>query len=82
MMESPNPEGRMSIEDPNSGRKLVMENPNTFGGPEPKKNNTVLIAAIVIVLLLCCCCILGICGWWLWNNGDALMDMSLLARLL
>lgn len=58
--------------------------PDTFGQPEPKKNNTVLIVAIVIVLLLCCCCILGVCGYWLWNNGDTLMPAgtSLLRNIL
>ena len=56
--------------------------PGAFGQPEPKKSNTGLIIAIVLVLLLCCCCILGVCGWWLWNNGDSLTGASLLLNLL
>ena len=57
--------------------------PNPLSGqPEPKKSNTGLIIAIVIVLLLCCCCIIGVCGWWLWNNGDSLTGASVLLNLL
>jgi hypothetical protein len=44
--------------------------------PAPKKSNTGLIIGIVVVLLLCCCCILGIGGWYLWNNGDQFMKSS------
>jgi hypothetical protein len=52
--------------------------------PAPKKSNTGLIIGVVVVLLLCCCCILGICSWYLWNNGDALMHQgsSLLRNIL
>ena len=51
--------------------------PDAFSGqPEPKKNNTGLIIAIMVILLLCCCCIIGVGVWWLWNNGDSLMNTS------
>ena len=64
-----------------------METPNmppdsSLGQPEPKKNNTILIVAVIVVVLLCCCCFAGIGGYWLWNNGDQLLGVSLLANLL
>ena len=43
----------------------------------PKKNHTPIIIAVVVVVLLCCCCVAGIGGWWLWNNGDALVSGSM-----
>ncbi len=39
----------------------------------PKKSNQGVIIAVVVVVLLCCCCVGAIGGWWLWNNGDALL---------
>lgn len=38
-----------------------------------KKSNQGLIIAVVVVVLLCCCCVGAIGGWYLWNNGDALV---------
>jgi flagellar basal body-associated protein FliL len=50
-----------------------METPNyPPDAPAPKKSNTPIIIAIVVVVLLCCCCIMGIAGWWLFQNGDSL----------
>jgi hypothetical protein len=43
----------------------------------PKRNNTPMIIGIVVVVLLCCCCIGAGAGYWLWNNGDALMSGSM-----
>jgi hypothetical protein len=40
---------------------------------EPKKSNQGVIIAVVVVVLLCCCCVSAIGGWYLWNNGDALL---------
>ncbi len=40
---------------------------------EPKKNNTLLIVAIVVIVL-CCCCAAAAGGYWLWNNGDNLLQ--------
>ena len=40
---------------------------------EPKKNNTVLYIVIAVVVL-CCCCAAAIGAWWLWNNGDRLLQ--------
>jgi hypothetical protein len=56
------------------GEKKMNE---TFGTPvleTPKKNNTVLIVVIVVVVLCCCCAVFGGAGWYLWNNGDALLN--------
>lgn len=41
---------------------------------QPKKSNTGLIIAVVAVVLLCCCCIGAAGAWWLWNNGDQLVQ--------
>ncbi len=42
---------------------------------EPKKPNKTLIIVVVVVLVLCCCClVMGGAGYWLWNNGDALLQ--------
>jgi hypothetical protein len=50
---------------------------------QPKKSNTGLIIAVVVVVLLCCCCIGGVGAWWLWNNGDRLMQgASLLVQAI
>lgn len=76
-MENPTPDGRMVMDPPPSNFA-----PGGFGQPEPKKSNTGLIVAIIVVLLLCCCCVGTICGWWLWNNGDSLIDTTLLLRNL
>ena len=64
-----------------------METPNlapdSFSGePAPKKSNTGLIIAIVVFLLLCCCCVSGICGWWLYTNGDSLIGTSALLHIV
>lgn len=40
---------------------------------EPKKNNTVLYVVIGVVVL-CCCCAAVAGAWWLWNNGDRLIQ--------
>ena len=41
--------------------------------PEKKNNKTLIIILIVAaVLLLCCCC--GGVVWFLWNNGDDIMQ--------
>jgi hypothetical protein len=50
----------------------------------PKKSNRGMIIAIIVIILLCCCCISAIAGWYLWMNGDSLMNRgtSLLFNLL
>ncbi|MCI0554496.1 MAG: hypothetical protein L0287_26405 [Anaerolineae bacterium] len=40
---------------------------------EPKKNNTVLYVIIGVVLLCGCCATIG-AGYWLWINGDRLLQ--------
>ena len=64
-----------------------MEDPNmspfsVSGQSEPKNNNKNLIIIIIAVVMLCCCCFAGIGSWWLWNNGDELLGISLLVNLL
>lgn len=41
--------------------------------PAPQKNNTWLIIVIVLVVLCCCCVGLG-GAYWLWTNGDRLIQ--------
>ena len=45
-------------------------------GEEPKKSKQGLIIGIAAAVLLCCCCFAAISGWWLWNNGDALLSLA------
>ncbi len=47
-----------------------------FSPEAPKKNNTPMIIGIVVAVLLCGCCVVGFGGWWLWNNGDALLGSA------
>jgi len=49
---------------------------------EPKKNRTGIIIAVVVVILCCCCLVGGGLGWWLWNNGDSLMNTGSLLNNL
>lgn len=58
-----------------------METPNyTPDAPAPKKSNTPIIIAIVAVVVLCCCCIMGIGLVWLYNNGDAFTNTSMVLQ--
>ena len=57
------------------GEETMSEMPVT-PTEEPKKSNQGLIIGIVVVVLLCCCCVGAIGGWWLWNNGDALLGLA------
>jgi hypothetical protein len=50
--------------------------------PEPKSNKTGIIIAVVLVVLCCCCLIGGGLGYWLWNNGDALIGTGTLLSTL
>jgi hypothetical protein len=50
-----------------------MEPPITPAPEEPRKNNTVLYIVIGVVLLCCCCATLA-GAYWLWNNGDRLLQ--------
>ncbi len=40
---------------------------------EPRKNNTVLYV-VIGAIVLCGCCSVAIGAWWLWNNGDRLLE--------
>lgn len=43
--------------------------------PEQKKSSKTWIIILIVVLVLCCLCTcLGYAGYWLYNNGDALME--------
>jgi hypothetical protein len=57
------------------GEGIMNEMPVTPTEEQPKKNNTPIIIGVVVVVLLCCCCVFGIGGWWLWNNGDAMLGL-------
>lgn len=51
-----------------------METPPITPAPEePRKSNTVLYV-IIAAVVLCGCCSVAIGAWWLWNNGDSLMQ--------
>ena len=53
-------------------------------GPAPtpaRKNNTTLIIAIVVIVVLCLCCIVIGGGYWLWTNGDKLLQHGTSALL-
>ena len=42
-----------------------------------KKDNRLWIIIAVVVIVLCCCCIaVGFGGYWLWENGDSYLDLS------
>jgi hypothetical protein len=50
---------------------------------QPKKSNKTLIIILVVVLVLCCICLPLIGGGiWLYQNGDQLLDMSLLLNFV
>jgi len=63
----PSPESIPPFEQP-------VQYPPPAGMPPEKKSNKTLIIILVIVavLLLCCCC--GAIGWFLWNNGDQIIE--------
>lgn len=46
------------------------EAPPSGGG----KSRNMTIVIVVVVVLLCCCCLGSVGGYYLWNNGDALMQ--------
>lgn len=72
-------------ENPSAGDYEPVDVPSVSAPPSAppgeKKNNTGLIIAIVVAvfLLLCCCC--AVAGFFLWNNGDQILN-SLGASLL
>ncbi|MBN1537676.1 MAG: hypothetical protein JW908_13140 [Anaerolineales bacterium] len=41
-----------------------------------KKSNTGLIIAIVVIVVLCFCCTIGGVGYYLWQNGDELFNLT------
>ena len=50
-----------------------MTNDMGAGGQDNKQRN-IIIAVVVVVVLLCCCCIAASVGYYLWQNGDKLMQ--------
>lgn len=42
--------------------------------PEKKKNTTLIIVVVVLLVLCCCCALIAGGGYWLWVNGDALLE--------
>jgi nitrate reductase NapE component len=49
---------------------------------EKKKSNKTWIIILVVLLVLCCLCSCGGIGFYLWNNGDALMQEMDLGMML
>lgn len=44
---------------------------------QPPQKRPIAIIIIVVLVLLCCCCLFMMgAGYWLWNNGDALFDIT------
>ena len=41
---------------------------------QDNKQRNIIIVVVVVVLLLCCCCIAGVAAYWLYQNGDQLMQ--------
>lgn len=41
---------------------------------QPKKSNTGLIIAIIVVVVLCLCCVLAGGAYYLYQNGDRLLN--------
>ena len=41
---------------------------------QDNKQRNIIIAVVVVVLLLCCCCISGVVGYYLWENGDQILE--------
>jgi hypothetical protein len=53
----------------------VTPTPEVLPPVQPeKKSRTGLIIGIVVAVLCCCCLVFGGLGYWLWNNGDQLMQ--------
>jgi flagellar basal body-associated protein FliL len=53
--------------------------PPTPESTQPKKSRTWLVVLIIVLVLCCLCAVVGGGIWWLWNNGDSLLDLSRLA---
>jgi hypothetical protein len=41
---------------------------------QDNKQRNIIIAVVVVVVLLCCCCISAGVAYYLWENGDQLME--------
>ena len=55
---------------PISPLDLPMEEP-------PQKKPVALIVIVVVLVVLCCCCLFMLgAGYWLWNNGDELFNVT------
>ena len=52
-------------------------------GPTPTqpKNNRTMIIVIVVVVVLCLCCVVVGGGYYLWTNGDKLIQNGTSALL-
>ena len=47
---------------------------NQMGTPPAPARNTTVIIRVVVVVLLCCCCVGGVGAYYLWQNGDKLLN--------
>jgi hypothetical protein len=41
---------------------------------EPRRTNRSIVITIIVLIVLCCCCAAILAGYWLWNNGDQLLE--------
>ena len=41
---------------------------------QPRSNRNTIIIIVVVVVLLCCCCIAVAGGYYLYQNGDQLLN--------
>jgi hypothetical protein len=57
--------------------ETIITDTESVGTVEKEKNNKVWLIVIVVLVVICCCFAVGAYGvWWLWNNGDQLLDLA------
>jgi hypothetical protein len=54
--------------------ETVISTPSPLPETPQKKTNIWLIVGIVLIVLCCCCAVAAGVIWYLWNNGDALLN--------
>ena len=45
--------------------------------PEEKNKKLWIILGVVLILLCCLCLAVGGAAWWLWNNGDEWLGITM-----
>ena len=57
---------------------MVEEYSPVNEAPEEKNNKKLWIILSIFLVLLCCLCLAVVgAAWWLWDNGDSLLDFTL-----